>query len=214
MFNKKILSVIKRELREKLMSKAFIISTLLLPVFMFGIIGVQSALVAYGGDEGTSVEIVTDSELMTEKFEKYFNDLDFVKDSSYIISYYTLELRNIDEYIDVRRMDLSNGSLSGLVYVPDSSLINKKVVYYSNTPSNHTITQRLDGYINKVLLDEYFKDKKISEEELAFVRKGVDIKSIIRNCIFTFLPHRNHARFAQDRTAKARTPSRESVPAL
>jgi ABC-2 type transport system permease protein len=77
----------------------------------------------------------------------------------------------------VRRSELVNGSLSGLIYVPDSSLFDKKVTYYSNTPSNHTITQRLDGYINKVLLDEYFKDKEISDEELAFVRMGVDITS-------------------------------------
>ena len=68
MLNKKFVSVIKRELREKLMSKAFIISTLLLPVFMFGIIAVQSLLIAYEGDEGTTIEIVTDSEFLTGKF--------------------------------------------------------------------------------------------------------------------------------------------------
>lgn len=178
MINKKMLSIIKRELREKLMSKTFIISTILLPVFMFGIIGIQSALVAYGGEEGTTVEIVTDSELLTQKFKDYMDDLDFVKDSSYIISYYTLGLRDIDEYIDVRRMDLINGSLSGLFYVPDSSLINKHITYFSNTPSNHTITRRMNGHINKVLLDEYFKDKDISENELDYIREGVDVKSI------------------------------------
>ena len=102
MFNQKFVSIMKRELRDKLMSKTFIISTLLLPVFMFGIIGIQSALISYGGDEGTSVEIVTDSELLTNKFAEYIDELEFVKDSTYIISYYTLELRDIDEYIDVR----------------------------------------------------------------------------------------------------------------
>ncbi len=178
MINKKVLSVMKRELREKLMSKTFIISTLLLPVFMFGIIGVQSALVAYGGEEGTTVEIVTDSELLAEKFADYMNNLDFVKDSSYILTYYSLELRDIDEYIDVRRMDLTNGSLSGLFYIADSSLTDKHLTYYSNTPSNHTITRRMNGHINKVLLDEYFKNKEISEDELAYIRQGVDVKSI------------------------------------
>lgn len=177
MFSKKLFSIIKRELREKLMSKTFIISTLLLPVFMFGIIGIQSALISYGGDEGTTVEIVTDSELLTEKFSTFIDELEFVKDSSYVISYYTLELRDIDEYIDVKRLELSNGNLSGLIYIPSSSLTDKQIIYYSNTPSNHAITERLDGHINKVLLDEYFKDKDISEDELAFVRKRVDIKS-------------------------------------
>lgn len=177
MLNKKFISVIKRELREKLMSKAFIISTLLLPVFMFGIIAVQSLLIAYEGDEGTTIEIVTDSEFITNKFSEYLAEQDFVKDSSYIMSYYTLELRDIDEYIDVRRSELVSGTLTGLVYVPDSSLTDKRVVYYSNTPRNQTITGRLDGHINKVILDEYFKDKAISEEELEFVRKGVDVRS-------------------------------------
>jgi ABC-2 type transport system permease protein len=177
MFNNKLFSIMKRELRDKLMSKTFIISTLLLPVFMFGIIGIQSALISYGGDEGTTIEIVTESDLLTNKFAGYMSELEFVKDSSYLISYYTLELRDIDEYIDVRRIELSDGNLSGLIYIPNSSLLDKQVTYYSNTPSNHSITERLDGHVNKVLLDEYFKSREISDDELAFVRKRVDIKS-------------------------------------
>jgi ABC-type Na+ efflux pump permease subunit len=82
MLNKKFISVIKRELRDKLMSKAFIISTLLIPVFMFGIIAVQSVLIAYEGDEGTTVEIVTDSDILTNKFASYMAEQGFVQDSS------------------------------------------------------------------------------------------------------------------------------------
>ena len=49
LLNYRIIAVIKRELHEKLMSKAFIIMTLLMPVIMFAFIGFQMLMVSFPG---------------------------------------------------------------------------------------------------------------------------------------------------------------------
>jgi len=48
MLNNRIIAVFKREVKERVISKGFIIMTLLLPLFMFGIIGIQVLLMKEG----------------------------------------------------------------------------------------------------------------------------------------------------------------------
>lgn len=177
MFNHRVLAVLKRELREKLMSKSFILMTILIPVFMFGIIGVQTLVMSYEGDSNTKVEVITESAQLTQKCELYFDDLDFVKDGTYKITYNTVAASDIRNYIDNKKQDLMGDKLTGIIFIPEKALENKKLEYYSNTPSNRTIPQKLDGPVNKVLLDEYFSNKNLSEDELQFARMGIDFSS-------------------------------------
>ncbi|MFC2085356.1 ABC transporter permease [Bacteroidota bacterium] len=176
MFNYRTLAIIKRELREKLMSKAFIIMTILLPVFMFGIIGVQTLLFTYKGDSGTRVEILTEEDELLFKIESELSERDFVKSGNYIIIYNSIDSGSVENYINEKKENLIEEKLDGIIFIPTSAKEDKGVRYYSKTPSNRTIPEKLDGPINKVLVEEYFKDKNISENELSYARMGIDIK--------------------------------------
>ena len=70
MFNYRIMAIIKREVREKLLSRTFIFMTILFPFLMFGGIGIQLAL---HQDEAVSkIAIVTENATLTQSFQKDF----------------------------------------------------------------------------------------------------------------------------------------------
>ncbi len=175
MLNYRTLAIIKRELKERMMSKAFIISTILLPVFMFGVIGVQSLLMMYEGDSNTKVEILTESQELSDKLQNEFSEKEFVKSGDYILSYNLLSETGIEDYVKENRARLLGENLNAIIFVPNSALSDKKVSYYSNIPNNRIIPEKLDGTINKILIEEYFSSKELSEEDLNFARKGIDI---------------------------------------
>lgn len=175
MFNYRSIAVFKRELREKLMSKTFIFMTILLPVFMFGIIGVQTLLVTYEGDEGTKVEIVAESPELISACERSFMNLDFVENGSYSLTYNTVASSKIEDYVKGKRDDILSEKLNAIIFIPHSALSDKRIQYYTNTPNNRTIPEKLDGPINKVLVELYFSNKNLSEDELSYARMGVDI---------------------------------------
>jgi ABC-2 type transport system permease protein len=172
MFNYRTLAVIKRELREKLMSKSFIIMTILLPVFMFGIIGIQTLLISYEGDSGSKIEIVTQSDEMINSVKEYLAEEEFVKDGSYKIRYNITE--NIEEYVKSKKTLLVEEKLDGIIFIPNSALKDKKVQYFAKTPNNRTIPDKISSPINKFLIDRYFGTRNLSKEELDFARLGVD----------------------------------------
>jgi ABC-2 type transport system permease protein len=173
LLNNRILALIKRELREKLMSKAFIFMTLLVPLFIFGIIGLQMLIIAYRGDKGTRIELITESESLTDSCSKYISKLDFIKDGTYIINYNTVAKKTLEDYIEGRKKEILSGKLNGVIFVPSTALEDKKIEYYSKTPNNLAVYQKLNHHINKVLIDRYFSKKILSDEELKFARMGV-----------------------------------------
>ena len=173
MINYRIAAVIKRELREKLMSKSFIIMTLLVPVFMFGIVGLQVLMVAYKGDKGTRLELVTESDSLTGRFREYLAAQDFIQDGTYVMNYGTVQKKSLEKYIEGRKNDLLSGEISGIIYIPSTALETKRVEYYSKTPNNSAVFEKLDSHINEVLIDRYFSEKDLTEEELNFARRGV-----------------------------------------
>lgn len=175
MINYRTIAVIKRELKEKLLSKGFIIMTIMLPLLMFGFIGLQTFLMTFDGGERQKIEIITESEELGKKLETELKDYEFIKDSSVVSSFITMDSGALTSYLEIRNDDLISESLSGIMFIPDSALVNKKIYYYSKAPKSIRMLDRFNGPINKVLVETYFSTRDIPPEELQFARMNVDI---------------------------------------
>ncbi|MBU2506397.1 MAG: ABC transporter permease [Bacteroidetes bacterium] len=175
MLNFRTLAIIKRELREKLLSKAFIIMTVMLPVLMFVFIGFQAWIMDYAGDSNTKIEIITETIDLSALLENEFAETEYAKDTSYTFMYNVMPKAEIENYLRVRKTDIIDESLTGVVFVPLTALSDKKIEYYSKTPKNLTVSEKIEWPINRVLTSEYFKEKNLSKEELGFARKGIDL---------------------------------------
>ena len=61
MFNRRTLSIIKRELREKVLSKSFIVMTLLVPAILFISLGIQMTLLNYDSNTKASLQVTCET---------------------------------------------------------------------------------------------------------------------------------------------------------
>jgi ABC-2 type transport system permease protein len=171
MFNKRVLAIIKRELREKLMSKSFIFMTLLMPAIMFGFIGIQALLMSYEGGK-TTVKLVSESQELTQQFQKELEQNDFVKEGKYNIEFFTMDKGQLDSYLKSVKKQILDEGISAVLYVSKNAVKDKKVEFYSKSP-NPSITEKVNRPINKVLVDNYFAGR-LSDEEMQLASKGVD----------------------------------------
>lgn len=173
MFNYRILAVIKRELIEKLFSKAFITMTLLVPGLIFLMLGIQAFL--YSSEKkNLRIDIITESNELTNSFLNDFIKSEYSKSGKYVFSFQTMNRDELKKYLEGKKKELIDEKLGGIVFVPTSALNDKKVEYYSKSSQNISLFKDLDGLINKTLIDQYFHNKTLSKEELDFARLGVD----------------------------------------
>ena len=175
MFNRRMIAIVKRELRERLFSKSFILMTLLIPVFLFIVIGVQAFLMAVSGEEKSNIEIISENKELTNRIQNELSQLDFVKSGLYSITYRTMSEDSANEFIKSNKQDLLQNKITGIVVVPSSALQDKKVNYFSTNPNNNSLFQKLRDPINKALVGIYFDKKNLSANDIGFASSGVNI---------------------------------------
>ena len=175
MFNRRTITIVKRELKAKLFSKTFIIMTLLVPVFIFGLFGIQIFIYSVSEEENPNLLIVSETENISRRLKNEFDEYSEVKSGNYRISYETLDTSAFAERLKGLKADLLSETLTGVVYVPEAALANKNVKYYSPNPSNQALFNKIKPGINKALINIYFEDKKLTREEVDYARNNVDI---------------------------------------
>ncbi|MFC2082187.1 ABC transporter permease, partial [Bacteroidota bacterium] len=177
MLNYRTFAVFKREVKEKVMSKSFILMTILLPVFMFMIIGVQTLIMSYGRESKAKIDLVTESFELTDSFEKEFSQREFVKNGNLVFNYLTMSREEFDSHLKINKNEIINESKTGMIFIPETALQDKNVEYYAKTGKDLSLSDRLGGAINKVLIESYFREKGLTEDELSYARQWVEITS-------------------------------------
>ncbi len=178
MLNGKIIALIKREVRERLMSKTFIYTTIALPVLMFLIIGLQAVLFNVDKGNTKNLLVVSDSPALLSSLKTELLSRKNLARDDYIFNFKIVKKNKIDSLVNANKRLILKGKLTGIIFVPQSSLKNKKVQYYSKAPNNFTLTEKLSKPINKVLVENYFTGKNLSPEDLAFARSAVDFTGL------------------------------------
>ena len=173
MLNKRILAVIKRELRDKLFSKSFIVMTLLVPGLLFLIIGVQG-LILSNQQKNLKIDIISNDSNLTNTLRNDFMSSGLAKDGKYLLTFNTMDKDNLTKYVEANKHEINDDKLGGIIFVPNSALENKKVDYYSKSSQNLTLFKDFDGPINKALIDSYFANRTLSKTDLDFLKTSVD----------------------------------------
>ena len=174
MFNRRTLSVIKRELKNRLLSRTFILMTLLIPLFIFGILAFQTYVMTYEGNEKTNLVLVIENERLLQKVNSEFDSLSFIKNGQMSIQYKTMDRNGFTKYLEENKKPMLEDRISGVIFISNSSLKNKKIEYYSKNPKNSQLFEKLRTPFNNILMQIYFTDKKLSPEEIDFVKERID----------------------------------------
>jgi len=177
MINYRIIAVIKRELREKLLSKSFLLTTFLIPLFMLGIIVVQGVVVQFQGDRNTVLEIVAESPALSGELESAISQNKSIEEAMYSTSFRTMSRAQMNDYVQEKNGELLSGKIDGIVFVPESAIKDKAIEYYSRTPKALAVTSKISNLVNACLMDVYFRERKIADEDLKYARMNVDVKT-------------------------------------
>jgi ABC-2 type transport system permease protein len=172
MFSYRVFGIVKRELKEKLFSKSFILTTVLFPLFLFLIGGIQALL--HSDEAKTILTIISEEQKLTESLQKELLSSGLIKEGKYSFGFRTMNREDLKKYLADNKKAMLDDKLTGVVFVPNGVMKDKKLEYYSKSPTNLSLSRKMEGPINKVLIDSYFHNRSLSSEELDFARKGID----------------------------------------
>ncbi len=174
----KVKGIIKRELKDKLFAKSFIIMTLLIPGIIILSIGIQAWVNSYEEESASKALIVSEIPGLTKEIKEEFKQDKSIKAKDYIISYDEMSRADFEKSIKKLKPLLLDESLNGIIFIPKMALKNKELIYYSKNPKNRALKSKLGSVINNVLVAKYFSGRELNKADIAFAKKPIDFNSM------------------------------------
>ena len=175
MFSKRTITIIKRELKMKLFSKSFILMTLLVPLFMIMIFSIQFLVHSLSDEQRADIIFVSDSDEILNKTQNEIYISESFKSGDLTARFEKTDLNGFPNKLKEIKPDIIAQRITGVVFIPSTSLQSKGVEYYSSNPNNSSLFYKIKPSINRALVEIYFSVKLLTQDEINFARKDVEI---------------------------------------
>ncbi len=149
--------------------------TLLVPLFMIGIFSIQYFIQSMAGEERSDLIIVSDSDEILNSVQNEIFQTSSFKSGDLSARFERSELSDFDSKLNEVKPDIIAHRITGVVFIPSTSLQSKGVEYYSSNPNNSSLFYKIKPSINKALVEIYFSAKQLTPDQINFARKDVEI---------------------------------------
>ncbi len=153
-------SIVRREYLERVRTRGFLISTVLVPLFMGLIIVVPMLLSQSGGEEQRSIGLIDPGRQVTESLRRA---LDEIERENFALVTINVERRSLaDGVAEMRDMIRDEAIDSGVVIDPD--FVNtRRAAFYSKSVSSMMLMDDLRPALNRVLSEQRFQRAGVSD---------------------------------------------------
>jgi ABC-2 type transport system permease protein len=177
--NSKALKVALWEFGEKIKSKAFIISLIIMPVMMiiFGVL--PTLLISRPDTNATVIGIIDDSGNIVGPLAKRIDEKYKLPDGqpNYVLRNLGLEGDIEKKKIEATRM-VTNGDITGYFYFPPAIFDSGKVEYRSENVSNLKIQERFTRTIEDVIVESRILKQGLDPSLIKKITADVNVSSI------------------------------------
>jgi ABC-2 type transport system permease protein len=176
---RKILIIIKREFKESVYKKSFIITTILMPVIMLALVFLPAMLSSVDVKETTKIDVVDFSGIIFDSLLVHLNDAKLEDGNDKFIL--TKEESNPDTYPALKedlKKRISDEKINGFIYIPASIVESGEVEYYARNVSNFDLNREIRNTINDIIITHRINKSGLKKELVTELTRRVDLKTV------------------------------------
>ncbi len=153
----KIITIIKREYKETVFKKGFIILTLLIPVFMIGVTIIPALLIELEGDEPLTINVVDESGLVAGSLHSSLTDTLRNGQPKFILN--SIRSGSVtDQLVATQKSLIEKELIDGLLYIPASVLDSNRIEFFARNVSDFQTNRTLNRAVEKIIIDHRLKN--------------------------------------------------------
>ncbi len=173
----KILTIIKREYKETVFKKGFIILTIITPFLMIAITIVPSLLATMDVEEPVVLGIYDESGIVNSSLQESLNDtLDDGTPRFILNQLQGIEGREV--LFEKQKQLISDEKIDGFLYIPQNVYDGDELTYYSKNISNFDLNRRLRKTVSDIVVGIRLENTGIEQQLIAELTKTIGIKTI------------------------------------
>jgi ABC-2 type transport system permease protein len=149
--------------------------TLLVPLFMIMIFSIQFLVHSLSDEQRADIIFISDSDEILNKIQGEIYLSGSFKTGDLTARFEKTELDGFSKKLNEIKSDIIAQRITGVVFIPSTALQSKGVEYYSSNPNNSSLFYKIKPSINKALVEIYFSGRQLTQDEIKFARKDVEI---------------------------------------
>ena len=173
-----LLTVLKMHIKQQMLSKAFVWSTLLMPVIMFALVLIQNSLINLDSVEESHVIVASDDAMLLEALAPVFAERVEVTSGAYTLEYQQVAAQALDSYLAEQHATIMANSNNALFFVPSAALLDKEIRFYTTNTGNNVLRTNITGVINETLNRLYFRDRAVAQADIDYAVKPIAVKAL------------------------------------
>jgi ABC-2 type transport system permease protein len=175
--------VIKREFTEAVGSKAFLIGTILGPLLIFGLFGLQFLVLAKGGGGEHRITLLDATERgIGQRVVQQLNDrgavTSFIERATYMLTVETPAAAAKQDATTAASQRVVAKELDGFLWLPPEVMTGAAVEYEGSNAQNSQVTGELQRAVQRVVQSERLRTEGIDEERLGGALQAVDMNIV------------------------------------
>ncbi len=175
---RKIWSIIKREYKEAVFKKSFIIITLLMPVLMIALSVLPTLLMMIETKKQTTIHVMDQTEWLFEDFSNSLKDTLKNGIPKFVVSKVSFSENDFESVLAEEKSLIEQEKLAVLLVVPEDIDSVGVVQFYARNVGDFDLTSRIKDTFSKLVSNHRLRESGIQPELINKLIKPVKLKTI------------------------------------
>jgi ABC-2 type transport system permease protein len=172
----KVIKIVKREFKTKVLTKGFIIGTILGPIFLLGMIFGPAFFMNLSEQEALQIEVVDESGILFDHLVGAFDDT--LSNGELRLVLIPIEPRIYRDHREDFRQRIEEGEANILLILPQDIVDGGEITYLSRSVSEIDLIQSIRRRINDEVNQIRLKQAGLDPEQISKLTRQIDIKTI------------------------------------
>lgn len=172
----KVWILIKREFLTNVVTKGFIISTILGPILLIGISLGPAYFMSLSSDEPVTIRVVDQSGLIFNKLEKVFDDT--LKNGQPQFIFSEISQAVFQKKKEEIKKEVESGLADGVLIVDPDILEEGRVTYMSKTVSDIELMRKLRSGINQIVNNYRLEKAGIDPQQIKELTRRIKLETV------------------------------------
>ena len=173
----KIFTIIKREYKEAVFKKSFIIMTILTPVIMVAMGIIPSLLVTMDVETPSVLSVYDETGIVAPKLAEALDDTLKGGVPRFLINYIKAGF-STDEIVEQQKQELTAENIDGFLFIPENIIEDGELVFYSKNVANFDLNRRLRKSVSSITVDHRLINSGLDKNLVNELTKAVSMKTI------------------------------------
>ncbi len=173
----KIFTIIKREFKEAVLKKSFIIMTIIIPFLMVALTIVPSLLAGLDTEEPQVIAIYDESGLIKNAGVNLISDTLENGAPRFVFNMIDGALDKAD-ILTRQKQHVNNQFIDGFLIVPVNVMEGEEIIYYARNVSNFDVNRKVSAAVSEVVVNQRLKNSGIDNNLINDLTQRVPLKTI------------------------------------